>query len=413
MSINFELTEEQKKWKEICRELAKDFGLRAAEHDKERTSPIENYQKLFEAGLFGLTIPKKYGGLGSGFFGYTIAIEELAQGCAATAMSWNMHAAGAAAIMENPDIPEDKKQEIADLVIKEGKLICQSVSEPTSSSLIGQSYTPSLIARKVEGGYILNGKKAFASMFEAADYCYIFAHPEGDPNSQSSIGFFISTKSEGITVHDVWDTLGMRATRSNNVEYNNVFIPESQVLHKTDAFLQSFIFQNAAWAFGTFASMYYGIGRGIANWVKETLMTRKPKGYAQPMGYHPAMRLRAGEIFSEMEAARLMVYYAAWTHDTKGPGPETYAACLRAKYIMMQAVSATVRSASIACGAHGLVKGLPFERMVRDAFTAPIMPPNEDAVLDQIGVMDLGLNPEELMPFLKEEVKDEEIAKVN
>ncbi|HHW37348.1 MAG TPA: acyl-CoA/acyl-ACP dehydrogenase [Bacillales bacterium] len=413
MSINFELTAEQKKWKEICKELAQDFALRADEHDRNRTSPVENYQKLFEAGLFGLTIPKKYGGLGSGFLGYTIAVEELAQGCAATAMSWNMHAAGTAAIMENPDIAEEKKQEIADLVIKEGKLICQSVSEPTSSSLIGQSYTPSLIARKVDSGYILNGRKAFASMFEASDYVYLFAHPEENDNPQSSIGFFISTKSEGINVIDVWDTLGMRATRSNTVEYNDVFVPESAVLHKTEAFLQSFIFKNAAWAFGTFASMYYGIGRGIANWVKETLTTRKPKGYSQPMGYHPAMRLRAGEIFSEMEAARLMVYHAAWLHDTKGPGPETYAACLRAKYIMMQAVSKTVRSASIACGAHGLVKGLPFERMVRDAFTAPIMPPNEDAVLDQIAVIDLGLNPEDLPAFLKEEIRNAEPAKVN
>ncbi|MBB6446571.1 acyl-CoA dehydrogenase family protein [Bacillus benzoevorans] len=412
MGINFELTEEQMRWKQICKELAQDFALRAAEHDRERTSPVENYRKLYEAGLFGLTIPKKYGGLGSGFLGYTIAIEELAQGCAATAMSWNMHAAGTAAIMENPDIAEEMKQYVADLVTKEGKLLCQSVSEPTSSSLIGQSYTPSLIAKKVEGGYLLNGKKAFASMFEASDYVYLFAHPENDPNPQSSIGFLLSTKSEGIKVYDVWDTLGMRATRSNTVEYDHVFVPESQVLHKTDAFLESFIMKNAAWAFGTFASMYYGIGRGIANWVKETLTTRKPKGYAQSMGYHPSMRLRAGEIFSEMEAARLMVYYAAWTHDTKGAGPETYAACLRAKYIMMQAVSKTVRSASIACGAHGLVKGLPFERMVRDAFTAPIMPPNEDAVLDQIGVIDLGLDPTQLAPFLKEETTDD-IAAVN
>ena len=410
MGINFELTEEQKQWKQLCKELAADFSKRAADHDRDRTSPVENYRKLYEAGLFGLTIPKKYGGLGSGFLGYTIAIEELAQGCAATAMSWNMHASGTAAIMENPEISEEMKQYVADLVIKEGKLLCQSVSEPTSSSLIGQSYTPSLIAKKVDGGYLLNGKKAFSSMFEASDYVYLFAHPEGDPNPQSSIGFFIDTKSEGIKVFDVWDTLGMRATRSNTVEYNNVFVPESQVLHKTDAFLESFIMKNAAWAFGTFASLYYGIGRGVANWVKETLITRKPKGYAQPMGYHPSMRLRAGEIFSEMESARFMVYYAAWTHDTKGAGPETYAACLRAKYIMMQAVSKTVRSASIACGAHGLIKGLPFERMVRDAFTAPIMPPNEDAVLDQIGVMDLGLDPAELLPFLKEETMDEAAA---
>ncbi|MFJ7678482.1 acyl-CoA dehydrogenase family protein [Peribacillus sp. NPDC097198] len=403
MTISFQMTDEQMKLKETCRELAKDFATRAAKHDEERSAPVENYKKLQEAGFFGLTIPKKFGGLGEGFLGYTIAVEELAQGCAATMMSWNMHVAGTAAIMENPDISDEKKQFIADLVIDQGALLCQSVSEPTSSSLIGQSYTPSLKAKKVEGGYILNGKKAFASMFEASDYVYLYAHPEESENPQSSIGFFLSTKSEGISVIDIWDTLGMRATRSNTVVYENVFVPEENAIHKTEEFLNSFIMKNAAWAFGTFASMYYAIGRGVGNWVKETLMTRKPKGFSQPMGYHPAMRARAGEIFADLEAARFLVYHAAWLHDTKGPGPETTAACLRAKYIAAQTTGRVVRSATIACGAHGLMKGLPFERMLRDAVTAPIMPPNEDACLDLIGTMDLGLNPEEILPFLKEE----------
>lgn len=403
MTISFELTSEQMKLKEQCKQLAEDFAKRAAKHDADRSAPTENYRMLYEAGLYGLTIPKEYGGLGGGFLDYTIAVEELAQGCAGTAMSWNMHASGIAAIMENPEIEEEKKKHIADLVIKEGSLLCQSVSEPTSSSLIGQSYTPSLKAKKVDGGYLLNGKKAFASMFEASDYVYLYAHPEGSDNPQSSIGFFLSTKSEGITVIDVWDTLGMRATRSNTVEYKDVFVPDENVIHKTEEFLASFIMKNAAWAFGTFAAMYYAIGRGVGNWVKETLTTRKPKGYSQTMGYHPAMRARAGEIFADLEAARYMVYNAAWTHDHKGPGPETYAACLRAKYIAAQTTGRVVRSASIACGAHGLMKGLPFERMLRDAVTAPIMPPNEDACLDLIGIMDLGLNPDEILPFLKEE----------
>lgn len=403
MSINFELTEEQKKLQELCKNLAKEFAERADEHDKDRITPVENYKRLQEEGLTGFTVPKKYGGLGLSFVDYVVATEQLAQGCAATAMSFNMHVAGIAAIMENPEISEEFKKEVSDLVIKEKKIICQSVSEPSSSSLIGESYTPSLKAEKVDGGYLLKGTKAFASMFESSDYVYLYAHPEGSTNPQESTGFFLPTNAEGIKVHDVWHTLGMRATRSNVAEYNNVFVPDAYKVHHTDQFLRSFIMRNARWAFGTFAAIYYGIGRGVLNWAKETLLERKPKGYAQSIAYHPSIRRRTGEMIADMDAAKWMVYNMAWISDTKGPGLETFAACLRAKYTVGQTVSRTVRNASIACGARSLMKSEPFERMLRDSLTAPIMPPNEDACLDQIGLIDMGLDPADAMPFLKEE----------
>ncbi|VEF46581.1 acyl-CoA dehydrogenase type 2 domain [Bacillus freudenreichii] len=401
--IDFELTKEQKELQKLCSELSEEFAEVAEIHDKDRIAPVQNYRRLQEEGLTGFTVPKEYGGLGYSFVDYVIATEQLAQGCAATAMSFNMHVAGVAAIMENPDIDESFKKEVANLVINEKKIICQSVSEPSSSSLIGQSYTPSLKAKKVAGGYILRGKKAFASMFESSDYVYLYAHPEGSANPQESIGFFLPTDTEGIEVHDVWHTIGMRATRSNVAEYHDVFVPEQSAVHHTEKFLEDFIMRNARWAFGTFAAIYYGIGRGVLNWSKEMLLNRTPKGYTQSIAYHPSIRRRTGEMFADMESAKWMVYNMAWISDTKGPGVETFAACLRAKYTVGQTVGRTVRNASIACGAHGLMKDLPFERMLRDSLTAPIMPPNEDACLDQIGLIDMGLDPNESMPFLKEE----------
>lgn len=403
MAIDFELTKEQRELQALCKKLAEEFSKRADKYDAERISPIENYDRLREEGLMGMTVPKKYGGLGLSFVDFVIAAEQLAQGCAATMMSFNMHVAGVAAIMENPDIREDFKREVADLVMKENKVICQSVSEPNSSSLIGESYTPSLKAHKVEGGYLLKGSKAFASMFEASDYVYLYAHPEGSTNPQESMGFFLPTNADGIKVHDVWHTLGMRATRSNVVEYNDVFVPDEYMVDHTNHFLGDFIMRNARWAFGTFAAIYYGIGRGVLNWAKETLLERKPKGYAQSIAYHPAIRRRTGEMIADMDSAKWMVYNMAWISDTKGAGLETFGACLRAKYTVGQCVARTVRNASIACGARSLMKTEPFERMLRDATTAPIMPPNEDACLDQIGLIDMGLNPAEAMPFLKEE----------
>ncbi|WP_018130317.1 acyl-CoA dehydrogenase family protein [Effusibacillus pohliae] len=402
--MDFTFTSKQQEVIELCRELAKDFAKRAGEHDRDRTAPEENYEKLREAGLFGIAIPEKYGGLGIGFLGYVAAMEELAQGCASTANSFNMHANATGAILQHPDVPETVKQRVVDLALKEHKLMCTSVSEPTSSSLLATSYTPSLEACRVEGGYTLHGKKAFASMFESSDYVYLYAHPEGDPNPQASIGFLVPInggKMPGVTVHDVWDPLGMRATRSNTVEYDGAFVPDEFVLHQTDEFLNDFIIRGANWSFAGFAAVYLGVGMGILNYARELLGSRKAKGFAQPQGFHPDIRRRIGTMASELEAAKFSMYHAAWYSDTYGPSLQTFHHFLRAKYMIAKATMNAAQSASIACGIHGLMKELPLERMIRDAATAPIMPPNIDACADQVGLLTMGLNPAEAMPPLK------------
>ena len=89
--MDFSLTPEHLRIQGICRELATDFATRVATHDRAASAPVENYEALRHAGLFGLTVPTELGGWGAGLLGYAIAAEELAQGCAATAMSFNMH----------------------------------------------------------------------------------------------------------------------------------------------------------------------------------------------------------------------------------------------------------------------------------------------------------------------------------
>ncbi|MFD1707865.1 acyl-CoA dehydrogenase family protein [Siminovitchia sediminis] len=406
--MNFELNERQKKAVEVCKELAKDFATRADMHDRDRSAPEENYEKIREAGLFGIAMPEEYGGMGIGFLGYSACIMELAQGCASTANSFNMHANATGSITQHPDIPEKTKQYVAKLAIEEGKLMCTSVSEPNSSSLLANAYTPSLEARKVDGGYILNGKKAFCSMVESSDYVYLYAHPEGDPNPQASIGFLVPIdkgNADGVTIHDVWNMHGMRATRSNTVEYNGTFVPDELVLHETDEFLNDFIIRGANWSFGGFAAVYLGIGIGILEFTSDFLKKRVAKGYAQPQAYHPDLRRRVGDMASDIHAAKLSMYNAAWHSDTYGAGVDTFFEFIKAKNTIGNVVANACKSATIACGASSLMKGVPLERMIRDAATAPIMPPNVDAAADQAGLLKMGLNPADAMPPLKSETE--------
>ena len=128
--MDFSLTTDQKRIKETCAELAVKFAKRAEQHDREASSPIDDYRDLRDAGLFGLTIPKELGGLGSGFVGYTLAAEELAQGCASTALAFNMHCAALAILTYKTALPEKKRQRVAEIAIDQGKLISALLSEP-------------------------------------------------------------------------------------------------------------------------------------------------------------------------------------------------------------------------------------------------------------------------------------------
>lgn len=100
--VDFHFTAEHEKIRTVYRELATDFATRAAQHDQETSLPVENYEALKRARLYSLTVPKELGGWGSGFLGWTLGCEELAQGCPSTALTFNMHVAGGEWVMDDP-----------------------------------------------------------------------------------------------------------------------------------------------------------------------------------------------------------------------------------------------------------------------------------------------------------------------
>src|SRR5215468_3262175 len=158
--MEFHITEEQRRLQERARCLAEDFATRAARHDREASHPVENYEALRDAGFYGLNVPTALGGSGVGLLAYSLAAEELAQGCASTALAFNMHLSVVGPIMESPVVPLATKKRVADMVVREGKLIAGNFSEPTTSALLGTP-VPLTRARRADGGYRVTGRKAF------------------------------------------------------------------------------------------------------------------------------------------------------------------------------------------------------------------------------------------------------------
>lgn len=392
--MDFQLDPQSRRLAELGKQLAAEFATTAGDNDRDRDTPAANFAALRDAGLYGAGLAEDLGGLGAGSTAWLATVEELAQGDASTALGFNMHYVATRLVSELPMIDRDVRKRVAGLVLDGGALISAPLSEPASSSLLPGTFLPSVTATRVEGGLQVTGMKMFASIWEASDYAFMFARPDWSADPTHVVGFLLPTgQPEHIEVIDNWDPLGMRATRSNQVKIDGAFVPDDLVLGEIDDFIGNWIVAQAHVTWGAYTGCYLGVARGMVAWLLDHLGTRTAKGYAQPMGYHPTISSAVGRLAAHVEAARLMLYRAAWQADTDGPGIATCHAYLEAKLMLADAIGRVVELGTTAGGLNALQRSGAYERMLRDVVTGPIMPPNAFACAEMAGLLSLGLDP--------------------
>jgi len=397
--VDFEITADQRRLRDHCLALAADFATRSAQHDRDASHPIENYDRLRQEGFLHLTIPREWGGSGHGFLTHTIAYEALGRGCPSTALAFNMHASVVMPIIESDEITIAAKQRLADLVVNHGKMIGGNFSETGHTSLIGERPL-AVKARPVSGGYRITGRKMFASMIEAADYVMVLVYPEGATTPTAGMLAMIPPDAEGRRVIANWDTLGMRATRSDSLILEDCWVPDDSVLYRSDD-IRPFRNAGANWFWGSYTAVYLGLAGAAYDELREVVKTRKPEGYAQSLGWHPDVRRHIAELSIDLEAARLITYRSAWLRDQQGPTPGALAAMFRAKYMVGQATSRITRAALTLGGAHGIFKGSRLEQLFRDGALAEIQPPPSDFCLWNVGLHELDLDPADALPPMR------------
>jgi alkylation response protein AidB-like acyl-CoA dehydrogenase len=397
--VDFSLSPDQQRLQQRCLELAADFATRSADHDRDASHPAENYDRLRADGFLELTVPKAWGGTGASFFDHTIAFEALGQGCPSTALAFNMHASVVMPVLESPDVSPAAKQHLADLVVRQNQLIGGNFSEPGTTSLVGER---SLAARAqaVDGGYSITGRKMFASMLQAADQVMVMAYPDGATSRFAGMLLLVPPDAQGRRVDANWNTLGMRATRSDSLILEDCRVPESALVFHSDD-IRAFRRDYMNWFWGSYTAVYLGVAVAAYDALRKLMHTRQPLGYAQPLAYHPDVRRHVAEISAALEAARLVTYRSAWLSDTQGPTAETTAALYRAKYMVGEAVSTITRVALTLGGAHGIFKGSRLEQLFRDGAIAPIQPPPADFCLWHMGVYELGLDAADVLPPMR------------
>jgi len=306
-----------------------------------------------------------------------------------------MHVATLATYLMKANFAENYKQRLANDVVRQNKLLAAILSEPGTTGLLPSTFACATQARRVEGGWRLNGRKGFCTMAQSADIINIFAHPEESADPENALSFLISPKLDGIRVEKNWNTLGMRATRSDNLVLDNVFIPEES-LYCAIPNAGTFVSESEPLYNLPYTAVYLGVAVGALEAAKQAVHRRLPRGYQQSLAYHPDIRRRIAQAAAQIDAARLMVRSCAWHLDREGQTPAVTASYFKTKYFVGEPVATVTRSCLEMRGAHTLFKGNVLELLFRDGVTATIHHPPSDYCLSEASIYELGLDKEKL-----------------
>ena len=372
-----------------AKRLAPRFAARAAAHDRDGSFPADDFADLRQAGLFGLMVPERLGGAGSGFAGYAAIAYELARGNGATALIFNMHASvtGALSAVTNEladalGLPPEA-MEARDAYLKaaaNGSWYAVAMSERGAGSRLSEMTTS---YRAVDGGYHITGAKTFCSGAGHADGYLVAARSTAD---RSKVSQFLVPAGPGLRVEETWDALGMRATGSHDVHVDAT-VPAGALLGGVEG-LALVVAQLAPhWMVASYAAVYVGVARAAVDAAVEHVNSRK-------LGHLPAVRARIGRADAAVAAAHLAVMEAARRVDEAPGDTETNRWVWRAKLLAGTTAAEVAASMLEAAGTSAMRRGHPLERLYRDARAGSLQPATSDVCADWLGVDAIGGDPD-------------------
>jgi alkylation response protein AidB-like acyl-CoA dehydrogenase len=371
----------------LAEALGAEFAERAGDVDREGRFPHENFARLKETGYLQLPLPVDMGGRGADLATVCRAQSILAGGCASTALAANMHLFGLGAAAEALAAGEEEARMVLQLA-STGILIGGSFTDAATGLNVRASSTP---AERVEGGFKINGRKAFCSLAPALDMFYGTA---GVTDGSGLLLFAIGRDAPGLSFLDTWDTMAMRGTGSWDVVFDDVFVPEfmAQVGTPWDEWNQRSE-RMLAWFSCTVASVYLGIADAAARFAGDLLSNRTLTGMRHPLARQPGIIFGAGEVDTLIRPARALLDDTIRRRkDGFLPAHEVVAV----KYCVTNAAVAAVEKSFRMVGGSGLYRRLPIERMFRDVQAGPLHPPTNDLAIEGIGRAALGIAPDVL-----------------
>ncbi|MBW2282290.1 MAG: acyl-CoA/acyl-ACP dehydrogenase [Deltaproteobacteria bacterium] len=391
------LTDRQVRLLDRARTHAADFATRADRHDKEHSFPHENYQAMKDSGYAHMTMPESFGGEGVNLVELCACQEQLAQGCAGTAIGINMHIFGVGSRLYDlqRETPERRAQgEVMMKMLAETKaILCGSFSE---TGVPGAYMLPQTTATKVDGGWRVNGKKSYFSNVPAAEMVAALVRIEDGESDEPRVVMAMMPKdAEGVVCGgaESWDVIGVRASGSWDVEFNDVFIPDAQMppiqpANSVFANMSSF----AAWFNITISAVYLGVAQAAIDLVTRYMKERTPPTEERPLSHMPGLQYQLAEMLAITETSRALIRASAedwmarpWAVDEAG-----YKGSL-CKYVATNNHMKVLELGMDIAGGLGIFRRIGLERLFRDARAGKAHPPADMMGLESIAKYHLGI----------------------
>ena len=373
----------QSDWVDLARSLGQGpLRERAAQMDRENRFPSENYKDLRASGLLSLTVPEAYGGGGADSVTYVGVLSEIAQGCASTGLTFNMHCAIIDFLGQIPS-PAQKKKYFTE-VVNDGALLASITSEPASS--FRDTFRVKTSISRDNDGYRLSGTKAWCSLSTAARYYFTWSRLDDSTSlADGLLNVMVPSNRPGIEVLDDWDTLGMRATASNSINFDNVRLESTEVIGTPGIILTKDL---SFWSLG-YTAVYVGIAEAAYACCLEH--ARKQLGYFEDNSAQ-AIRVQRqiGELSMTIESARRATEKLVLLRGTLSKDNLTYM-LNQAKLLATEAAYEISQKVLRMMGGSGISRDLPMQQYLRDAIPGLVMPPANDRIIETVGKLALGL----------------------
>lgn len=356
--MNFQLTREQELVKKMVREFAvKEVKPIAAEIDETERFPMENVEKMAKIGMMGIPFSKEYGGAGGDTLSYIIAVEELSKVCATTGVIVSAHTSLCASLIDQFGNKDQKEKYLKDLATGK-KIGAFGLTEPGAGTDAAGQQT---IAVLDGDNYILNGSKIFITNGGVAETFIVFAMTDKSKGTKGISAFIVEKDFEGFSIGKKEDKLGIRGSSTTELVMNNCVVPKENLIGQEGKGFGIAMKTLDGGRIGI-AAQALGIAEGAyeeaVNYMKER------KQFNRPLAAFQGLQWMIAEMDTKIEAARHLVYKAAWLKENKLPYSVDAA---RAKlYAAEVAMDVTTKAVQI-FGGYGYTKEYPVERMMRDA----------------------------------------------
>lgn len=376
-------------------ELLLQCRARAARDDRENTFFTEDFQDLRDAGYLRLPLPAEYGGHGLSLAQVMQQQRRLAYHAAPTAVAVNMHLYWVGVAADLWRAGDMSLQWVLEEAAR-GHVFAAAHAESGNDIPVLLSTTK---AERVDGGYRFTGHKMFGSLTPVWSYLGLHGMDLSDPVHPKVVHAFMPRNTEGYTIRETWDTLGMRATRSDDTLLDGAFVPDryvSRVVSAGAAGVDAFVLGIFAWALLGFANVYYGVARRALDVTVESLKKKTSIALSRPMSYHPGVQHQVAEMGMELEAIGPHLDRIA---DEWSRGVDHGAAwplkIVTAKYRAVEGAWKVVDTAFDLAGGAGIFKRSGIEQLFRDARLGRVHPGNSLFTHELVGKTLLGINPDE------------------